>query len=417
MAHDGDDLRDLSYLANADLKLGLTERDSVAPKQKPDTRESAAESFAESAVLPRESAYGPPPPVPAKDSIYVKRKVETTEGESASAGTGQGKLDVKTEDDSQQEDNDSSDLARWTSATSAAITIGITASTLNIFPMTKLKPAIPKGTMSTPHPLGMSPPDLASPIPEQVSIPAPTRPARPSSLRLSSLTRDGPLTTDRVVIVDSSRPSTSRSQRSQLKTSYTTYSASTTGKGGRIKYGWGKYATTELIPQPSDDPEDPLVRKRSHLMRCQAHTDAIQSWSNLKKELNLYALLTTVALCNVMKTALISVNEDLAQRYSVSYTRVAALTGVPLMLSAITGLASSVVARIWGRRPVFLASMILIFIGLVWNTRVTTSYGQFMAARTFQGFGWGAFDTLVVGSIIDTYFVRRPNSPFLSGRL
>lgn len=141
-------------------------------------------------------------------------------------------------------------------------------------------------------------------------------------------------------------------------------------------------------------------------MQCKAITDTTQSWSNFKKEVNLYALLTTVAMCNVMKTALVSVNEDLAQRYSVSYTAVAALTGVPLMLSAVTGLASSVVARIWGRRPVFLASMILLFIGLVWNTRVTTSYGQFMAARIFQGFGWGAFDALVVGSIIDTYFVR-----------
>lgn len=261
MAHDGDDLRDLSYLANADLKLGLTERDSLAPKQKPDTRESAAESFAESAVLPRESAYGPPPPVPAKDSIYVKRKVDNTEAESSSHGASQGKLDVKTEYVGKRESNDSIDLARWTSATSAAIPIGITASTLNIFPATKPKEITLKETMSTPHPLGMSPPDFPTTIPEQVSIPAPTRPARPSSLRLSSLTRDGPLTTDRVVIVDSSRPSTSRSNRSQLKTSYTTYSASTTGKGGRIKYGRGKFATTELIPQPSDDPEDPLVRK------------------------------------------------------------------------------------------------------------------------------------------------------------
>lgn len=268
MAHDGDDLRDLSYLANADVKLGLVNRDSTAPRPKPDTRESAAESFAESAVLPRESAYGPPPPVPAKDSIYIKRKVEDAEDQAGRAGASQGKPDGKTDDDSQQESLDSNDLARWTSATSAAIPIGITASTLNIFPTTrpketKTKETPPKGTMSTPHPLGMSPPD-------QVTIPAPTKPARPSrpsSLRLSSLTRDGPLTTDRVVIVDSSRPSTSRSNRSQLKTSYTTYSTSTTGKGSRIKYGRGKYATTELIPQPSDDPEDPLVRSNPFCLR------------------------------------------------------------------------------------------------------------------------------------------------------
>lgn len=393
MDHDGDDLRDLSYLANADVKLGLSNRDSRPVQRKSDTRESAAGSFAESAVLPRESAYGPPPPVPAKDSIYVKRKTEDSEERGR-------KLDTKKDDDEQQQESgDSGDLTRWTSATSAAITIGITASTLNIFP------AKSKDTMPTPHPLGMSPPEVIRPVSPQVSIPAPTRPARPSSLRLSSLTRDGPLTTDRVVIIDSSRPSTARSQRSQLKTAFTTYSTSTTGKGNRIKYGQGKYATTELIPQPSDDPDDPLVSPLA-VSSVRAFTDALQSWSILKKEINLYALLTTVVICNVMKTALISVNENLVQQYSVSYTAVAALTGVPLMLSAITGLASSIAARIWGRRPVLLASMVLIFIGLVWNTRVTTSYGQFMAARIFQGFGWGAFDTLVSGSIIDTYFVR-----------
>lgn len=254
MDHEGDDLRDLSYLANADVKLGLNERDSRVIKQKPDTRESLAESFAESAVLPRESAYGPPPPVPAKDSIYIKRKVDYAGDEGSRPGASQGKTDARAvEDEQQEESGDNIDLARWTSATSAAIPIGITASTLNIFP-TKTKDTTP-----TPHPLGMSPPELTRPASPQVSIPAPTRPARPSSLRLSSLTRDGPLTTDRVVIVDSSRPSTARSNRSQLKTSYTTYSTSTTGKGGRIKYGRGKYATTELIPQPSDDPDDPLV--------------------------------------------------------------------------------------------------------------------------------------------------------------
>ncbi|POS78745.1 hypothetical protein DHEL01_v202866 [Diaporthe helianthi] len=400
MAHDGDDdLRDLSYLADADVKLGLFNRDSTASRPEPDTRESAAESFAESAVLPRESAYGPPPPVPPKDSIYIRRKVEHVE-KAGSSGASQGKSGVKTEYDSQQESLDSGDLARWTSATSAAIPIGITASTLNTFQTmkpkeTEPKESTPKKTVFTPHPLGMSPPDL-------ITIPAPAKPARPSrssSLRLSSLTRDGPLTTDRVVFVDSSRPSTSRSNRSQMKTSYTTYSTSTTGKGSRIKYGRGRYATTELIPQPSDDPEDPL------------------SWSTLKKELNLYALLATVVICNVMKTALVSVNEELARQYSTSYIAVAALTGVPLMLSAATGLAGSVAARIWGRRPVFLASIVLIFIGLVWNTRVTTSYGQFMAARISQGFGWGPFDMLVVGSIIDTYFEHERSTKLATHRI
>lgn len=116
----------------------------------------------------------------------------------------------------------------------------------------------------------------------------------------------------------------------------------------------------------------------------------------------------TVAMCNVMKTALVSVNSVLTTNLGVSYVAVAALTGVPLMMSAFTGLASSVAARVYGRRPVYLTSMVLLFIGLVWNAKVTNSYGQFMFARMVQGFGWGAFDTLVIGSIMDTYFVSFP---------
>lgn len=146
--------------------------------------------------------------------------------------------------------------------------------------------------------------------------------------------------------------------------------------------------------------------------------DYQQNWQTWRKELHLYALLVSVALCNVMKTALLSVSAVLVERLDVSYVAVSALTGVPLMLSALTGLASITASKIWGRRPVYLTSMVLIFIGLVWNTQITTSYGQFMAARAFQGLGWGAFDTVVLCSIIDTYFVSHLHAlGFAVGRI
>ncbi|KAF3766971.1 MFS general substrate transporter [Cryphonectria parasitica EP155] len=184
-----------------------------------------------------------------------------------------------------------------------------------------------------------------------------------------------------IVRLDPDRPGTSGSYSTQPHTGITS-----TTKGTRIKYGRGKHATTELVPQPSDDPQDPL------------------NWQTWRKELSLYALLVTVALSSVMKTALISVNDILAQELGTSYVAVTALTGLPLILSSGTGLASLVASKIWGRRPVYLVSMILIFIGLVWNSKITSSYGQFMAARVFQGLGWGAFDTVVVTSITDIYF-------------
>lgn len=130
-----------------------------------------------------------------------------------------------------------------------------------------------------------------------------------------------------------------------------------------------------------------------------------QNWPTWRKELNFYAILMTVAMINVMKTALISVNSVLASSLSCSYVAAVALTGVPLMLSAVTGMAAMSFSRLRGRRPLYLVSMVLIFIGLVWNSQVSTSYGQFMGARIFQGLGWGAFDTLMSGTILDTYFV------------
>ncbi|RKU48848.1 hypothetical protein DL546_007624 [Coniochaeta pulveracea] len=194
------------------------------------------------------------------------------------------------------------------------------------------------------------------------------------------------------------RPGTAKTEASRAEPAATTqsrlvgstkrlsWSSYTTSKR-TVKYGKGKYSNIELNPQPSDDPEDPL------------------NWPQWRKELNLVALLLMVSLTGVMKTAFVSVNHlIIAGGYGVSYAAAAALTGVPLVVSAITGFASLMAARIWGKRPLYLASLLLMFIGVTWNTNVATSYGQCMAARIFQGLGWGAFDTLVMSSIYDTYF-------------
>ncbi|KAI1453391.1 MFS general substrate transporter [Annulohypoxylon moriforme] len=189
----------------------------------------------------------------------------------------------------------------------------------------------------------------------------------------------------RPITKDWPRPGTAATTAT-MATTATGASYSTTTSQRTIKYGTGKHAKIELSPQPSEDLEDPL------------------NWPLWKKHLNLGALLSMVALVGVMKTAYISVNSVIAIEENVSYTAAVALTAVPLMVSAITGLVSLIVSRIWGKRPVYLVSMVMIFIGVVWNTHVRGSLAQNMAARIFQGLGWGAFDTLVLSSIQDTYF-------------
>lgn len=129
--------------------------------------------------------------------------------------------------------------------------------------------------------------------------------------------------------------------------------------------------------------------------------------------MNFWSLLFMVAMTGVMKTIFVTVNAQLAEGYEVSYTSITALTGVPLILSAVSGFGCLVLSRVIGRRPLYLASLVLLFIGTVWNTNVASSYNQCLAARIFQGFGWGAFDALVSGSIHDTFFVsQRRSLPF-----
>ncbi|KAL7946116.1 MFS general substrate transporter [Trichoderma barbatum] len=158
-----------------------------------------------------------------------------------------------------------------------------------------------------------------------------------------------------------------------------------------IKYGTGKFSHVELVPQPSDDPLDPL------------------NWPQWKKELNLASLLLMASLIGTMKTALVDVNDVISTRYHVSYTWVAALTAAPLMVSAIAGFFSSVAAKLVGKRPVYLVSSAFVFAGCIWNMTADSSYGSCMGARVMQGLGWGAFDTLLMETIQDTFYEHERN--------
>ncbi|KAI0541564.1 hypothetical protein GGR58DRAFT_433014 [Xylaria digitata] len=173
-----------------------------------------------------------------------------------------------------------------------------------------------------------------------------------------------------------------------------------------LKYGTGKHYMVELSPQPSEDPNDPLVRSQIPKKKTGLNESLteIQNWPLWKRNLNFLALLSMVAIVGAMKTAPLSVHSVLAVEQGVNYTSVVTLTAVPLMISAVSGMASTVLSKVWGKRPVYLGSMTLMFIGSAWNINTGGDFSQNMAARIFQGFGWGAFDTLVLGSILDTFF-------------
>ncbi|RYP91938.1 hypothetical protein DL770_001912 [Monosporascus sp. CRB-9-2] len=266
-------------------------------------------------------------------------------------------------------------------------------STIDIAEIGKRFPAPPRLSVSIRKTLPPLPPVLESPRASTVldSFPSPPRsPAKPllksqegsgkefPALLMSSFNAARP---PRPLSKDPPRPFTASTNAVSLSVSFSSAESKRT-----IKYGTGKFSAVELSPQPSDDPQDPL------------------NWPLWRKHLNFAALLSMVALIGVMKTVFVSTNSVVAISYSVSYTAAVALTAVPLMISAFTGTLSLVVGRIWGKRPVYLVSALLIFIGVIMNMHVLSSFSQNMAARAFQGLGWGTFETLVLSSIQDTYF-------------
>ncbi|KAK4199995.1 major facilitator superfamily domain-containing protein [Triangularia verruculosa] len=263
---------------------------------------------------------------------------------------------------------------------------GLSRSTTSVSPFTTSTTSLPPPSM----PPSVPPPSVPAPNrpPPAKPLPMSVRPQVP--LGMNPPTRPGTAATTKTTTSAATAvelPPVSMSD-SKPRMSWTSTAASSLNVTRRIKYGQGKYSNVELVPQPSDDLDDPL------------------NWPTWRKELNFWSLMLMVAMTGVTKTIFMTVNAQVSQLYQVSYTSVAALTGVPLILSAASGLGCLIASRIVGRRPLYLGSLIMFFIGTVWNTNVAFggAYGQCMTARVFQGLGWGAWDALVLGSIQDTFF-------------
>jgi len=79
------------------------------------------------------------------------------------------------------------------------------------------------------------------------------------------------------------------------------------------------------------------------------------------------------------------VNAVLTVEFHTSYTVVANFSGYQFLASGVAGLLCEVMARFWGRRPIYLLSTTLLFAGALWNAMVKSGdVGGFMGARILQ---------------------------------
>ncbi|KAF2447159.1 MFS general substrate transporter [Karstenula rhodostoma CBS 690.94] len=156
-----------------------------------------------------------------------------------------------------------------------------------------------------------------------------------------------------------------------------------------LKHGTGKDADVVLIPQPSEDPNDPL------------------NWSTAKKlvimaVISYGSILYAAVLAPLLSPALVTISLD----FHVAVADITVISGYMLLVTAASGPLVSAFSRKWGKRPILIISSVFGLIGTIIGS-ATYSYNGLLAARIVQGFSISAFESLVVSIIGDLFFVHQ----------
>lgn len=90
--------------------------------------------------------------------------------------------------------------------------------------------------------------------------------------------------------------------------------------------------------------------------------------------------------------------------YKITILKAEKFSSYPFLATGCACAVASLFARTFGKRPIYLLSAILELVSCIWSA-VATSYGSQLGARILLGLGIGAFESVVLSSIGDLYFV------------
>lgn len=155
-----------------------------------------------------------------------------------------------------------------------------------------------------------------------------------------------------------------------------------------LKHGTGRNAHIVLVPQPSDDPNDPLnwPYRKKHTVLGITCFGAI-----------LYAAVISAMLNPAFYTIAIDVHSTIADIVST--------TGYQSLVIGATGPVFSAISRRWGKRPVFLfGSLICLLANIIGSTLPT--YNGILVSRILQGFAIAPYESVIFTLLSDLFFVH-----------
>lgn len=154
-----------------------------------------------------------------------------------------------------------------------------------------------------------------------------------------------------------------------------------------LKHGKGRYKDVILVPQPSDSPNDPL------------------NWPQWKKESILLIVGLSAAVVGaygpMLSPGFVQVSSDLG----ITVEILSQATAWLILTMGLSLFITNPLAKIVGRRPVYIVAICIMFSTSVWGAAVT-DYNSFLASRIVAGIGMCPYELLVQCSIGDLYFVH-----------
>ncbi|KAF2752910.1 MFS transporter-like protein [Pseudovirgaria hyperparasitica] len=179
-----------------------------------------------------------------------------------------------------------------------------------------------------------------------------------------------------------------------------TSETSATEPDTKLKYD--KTGTIILVPQPSDDHNDPL------------------NWPLWKRDVYLLTLSLLAVIASTLSSLLAANTLTLSLYFGRTFTDVALLTGYHLLGVGIAGFLFVPSARVWGKRHCYIIGTICLIFSSAWAGSTKncggqgndqfcydgTYYTSLTWARVFQGVGLAPFEALVNASVGDLYFVH-----------
>ncbi|KAJ5943301.1 hypothetical protein N7516_003469 [Penicillium verrucosum] len=142
-----------------------------------------------------------------------------------------------------------------------------------------------------------------------------------------------------------------------------------------------------VSPTPSTCPSDPL------------------NWSLWRKAMALLSASVYCFVANVASASLSSALAFLATDFHppVPQTHLSHLIAVNVLMLGCANIWWVPLSNVFGRRPIILASLVMLTLCSVWAAKAT-SFNSLLAARVFQGIAGAAADTLCPGVIGEIYF-------------